>query len=410
MSLGTLLGTSVLLTLVFIVLIYLAAYGLAAIRVGLTFCAGGEIVPIVTGKSPTRFIMSHEGFHLNDPNDSVNFDSRYDDWEVLPNQWGPPSKKTPKNYGGKTPWNEKKTWKDSRGWINKFFGIYWVGIPPKTRVYGYKFQWAEIQQKETPEGQEGTPGLTVKVRNEVVYSIFAKVFPYMMELKSAETIDKLPVTLRYVLNMRCTNPAKALFWIDNWLAKTQAAANENARNYVGFSTYEELTSETRAKTEREKRRLAGQQKDPEDLQKNGKRKKGVTGHGMKSFEEIMLELNNKIEKGTGLKNLYGVTIVTVEIQSVNLEGEHGRAVSEATTANYVAEQNARAKESSARGTAAALKLEADIMSANPFAARLRELQAIENAGANVTIVSKEIGVTPMLPIGNVEKNLNKKEG
>ncbi|HEY4524410.1 MAG TPA: SPFH domain-containing protein [Candidatus Paceibacterota bacterium] len=364
------------MTIVFGVLMALFVYALAGMRVFFTFCPGGEIVSIVKGKEPKRFIMSHKGFHLNDPEDRNNFDDKYDRWDVIKNDW----RKLP---AGATLNGYDEGWKDNRNWLEKKFGIYWVGIFPLIQVYRYFFQWAEVQQKETPPGQEGKPGLTVKVRGENVYSIFAKVFPYLMELEEAPTSGGLPVKMRYVLNIRCINPLKALFWVDNWLAKTQTAANENARNYVGGSTYKHLLSEIEGK-------VAADPKD--DFLKD------ADGNPL-FFETIMLWLNDKMGNRTvGLKQLYGVEIVTVEIQSVNLTSDLGKRASEATMALYVAEQEAKAAKARADGLAAALKAEAEVMATNNYAPRLRELQALEKAGANVTIVSPGIGVTPMLPI------------
>ncbi len=395
MSLGTFLGLVVGLTAILIIMTILTVYILASLRIFFTFCPGGEIVAIVKGKEPLRFIMAHKGFHLNELEDKENFDSNHDRWDVLENSWRELTDEIKKKAKEKGYTIFDEGWVDTRNWLEKKYGIYWVGIYPLIQVHRYPFQWAEVQQKETPEREEGAPGLTVKVRDESVYSIFAKVFPYMMELKEAQTVDKLPVAVRYVLNTRCVNPLKALFWVDNWLAKTQTAANENARNYVGVSTYEALTSEIRAQKDREAKR---KKQEEEESKKDPGAKKRRKPRTDKSFEDIMLELNERIEKGSGLKKLYGIEIVTVEIQSVDLTGKLGEAVSKATTAQYVAEQEAVAKKAEAEGIAAALKMEAEIMAANPHAARLRELKALENAGANVTIVARDIGVVPMLPI------------
>lgn len=389
MSLGTFWGLVVDLTIVLGITVALAIYILASLRIFFTFCPGGEIVTVVKGKEPKRFIMAHKGFHLNDPGDRDNFDEGHDygRWDVIPNKWrGKPADTT-------GTWDED--WKDTRNWMEKNLGIYWLGIYPFIQAHRYPFQWSEVQQKATPEDEEGKPGLTVKVRDETVYSIFAKVFPYLMELEGVKTIDKLSVKVRYVLNTRCVNPLKALFWVDNWLAKTQTAANENARDYIGSSTYEDLTSEILAVKRRDKKR----REEREELQKASPSKKIRMARGDKSFEQIMLQLNKKIEGGAGLKELYGIEIVTVEIQSVDLTGELAKEASRATTAKYVAEQEADAARARAHGQQDSLRMEAEIMRENPFAARLRELQALEKAGANVTIVGRDIGVVPMLPVG-----------
>src|SRR3989344_5081963 len=383
MTLGTFLGLVVSLTMILGIATALLIYILAGLRIFFTFCPGGEIVAIVKGKEPKRFIMAHKGFHLNDPDDKEgNFeqDPKFHRWDVMPNNW------REKPAEAKGTWDDG--WKDTRNWMEKNLGIYWLGVYPFVQVHRYPFQWSEVQQKAPPEGEEGKPGLTVKVIEETVYSIFAKVFPYLMELGGAQTFDKLPVKVRYVLNIRSVNPLKALFWVDNWLAKTQTAANENARDYIGETTYEYLTSETRAEKERYKKL-----KDEPAV-------KGKKVRRSKSFEQIMLGLNGKMgDKKEGLEDLYGIEIVTVEIQSVDLAGDLDKEASRATTALYVAEQEAHAARARAQGKRDALSMEAEIMQKNPFAARLRELQALENAGANVTIVGHDIGVVPMLPVG-----------
>jgi len=299
-----LIGASIAGAILLIVGILLGIQKLAQHDILWTYVAEGTAKVVVRGESFSHTIMAFEGHHLNDPRDTPRFQRNQPAWEVI---------KSPED------------WKDDRGFLARKFGIYWIGwIWPFLQVYSYRFRWTEETQDEETGAMKRWP------RNESTDFIYIQHFPYVITLNAAETVGKLPVDLFYQLTVWINNPYKALFEVEDWLVRVTGACNRSARNFVGASSYEELTSETR---DREK-----------------------TEHDAPvKLSTSMLKLNRMLpdEEETGVRGglpaIYGITISAAELLEVNHTGDPEGEAHKATTAKYIAEQKAEAVRAEAAG-------------------------------------------------------------
>jgi hypothetical protein len=272
----------------------------------------GTAKAVMIGKTFSHFVMSHRGYHLNIPG-NPEFDPREPAWEVLENKRG----KTPDFY-------------DDRNWLFKKLGIFYVGIPPFRSVLRYKFAWNEEKT--------GTTGkLSVWVRERLTDFIYTSNFPYLIVIDSAETKDRLPVDGIYQLTVRITNPFKALFDTENWMENVSASANRQARNFIGASNYSELVSED----------------------ENREGEKGPGDSFSKPVVLLTTELPDETvvpgrkRRKTGLAGRNGVTIVSADLQQIDITGPRAAEILDATVKAYTAEQDAYATKQAGEASAAA---------------------------------------------------------
>jgi regulator of protease activity HflC (stomatin/prohibitin superfamily) len=157
-------------------------------------------------------------------------------------------------------------------------------------------------------------------------------FAYWVKLDAAENKDNIPLDLDYLLTVEINNPYKALYAISDWLNRTSADTNNEAKIFVGNSTFEELTKERRA---------------TDDVNVN-------------MFSRTMLKLNSNVYTETGefgTRQSYGVTIKAVSLVDVAPVGDNREEVLQANTAVIIAEKNAEATVVTAQGAAnAAVKI------------------------------------------------------
>lgn len=284
----------------------------------------GTAKAIMTGDTFHHFVLSHRGYHLNDPRWKKDpADDRYDNslpaWEIVPNpDVTKPGGKPPEVY-------------DNRGWLLRKLGLYWVGLPPFRSVYEYNFVWNEEKVDTT-----GKPHLWN--REGTTNFIYTSKFPYLVVIDSAETEDRLPLDGMYQLTVQINNPFSALFHTENWLESVTGYSNRQARNFIGARKYGALVSETK---------VTG---DPND----------------ERFSTTILELNTALPGQTGTDNgtrkQNGVTIISADLQQLEITGDQAGTIRAATLKAYTADQDAYAtvaageaegKAELARGTAKA---------------------------------------------------------
>lgn len=282
----------------------------------------GTAKAIMTGDTFHHFLLSHRGYHLNDPRwKKVDDDDRYDNslpaWEVIKN----PNAELPEKY-------------DDRGWLLRKLGLFWVGLPPFRSVYEYNFVWNEEKVDAT-----GKPHLWN--RENRTNFIYTSKFPYLVVIDSAENKDNLPLDGKYQLTLQINNPFSALFLTQNWLESVEAYSNRQARNFIGAHTYAELVSETKQ-----------------------------DGSGDQRFSTAIVELNETLpgqtDKKIGTKKQNGVTIISADLQQLEISGDQAGTIRDATLKAYTANQEAYAtvaageaegKAELARGTAKAKVIE-----------------------------------------------------
>lgn len=292
-----LLGVAVLVTIVvavFVVAIPFFFQWLAEEDIFFTTVKEGTAKAIVRGKSFERFIMSFEGYHLNDPSKTDWHRSEKPDWEVLYHGRG--------NTNGFV--REDDRFYDDRSPLLRYLGLYWVGMPWAYSVYVYGFEW-----NETITGEGGKE--KILPRAEATDFIFVADFTYAIETDGAETEDRLPTDELTLVTIAIRNPYRALFSGEDWMRRITAAINRLVRDFVGKHEFANLISA-----------------DLSDFSK-----KIVT---------LSKELpdDEPVPAPRGLEGRYGVIIRTADLQTIELSGGAQEQHQKATTRKYVAEQEA----------------------------------------------------------------------
>ena len=311
---GFLVGIIISIFLWSLVIVILVAVKSSKKNVLFTQPKEGTAKAVLRGESFDKMVMAWEGHHLNSPG-SAWYNTSRPDWEVLLNHQ--------KDKPDRNPIWTREKWMNGRSFLEKKFGVYWVGIPLFKKVHTYMFEWTEETQS-TDGTYKAWP------RKHQTDFIYVKDFPYHITIKDVETSDNIPVKVQYVLTLRINNPHKALFKVEDWLKKTTASANSEVRNHVGATSFEELTSEKHSKTKKEKEvQLVT---SILCLNKN-----------LPSSDDVDIEQMRSNGGVVSLPVLYGVTIIGAEIQAIDPSTELGIKAKEALTALYVAERQAAVK-------------------------------------------------------------------
>jgi regulator of protease activity HflC (stomatin/prohibitin superfamily) len=275
----------------------------------LTAPAEGTAQAVMKGNTFVRFIMPMKRHFLNEPSDP-EYTTLQPLWEVLPSKREEPSK--------------------------GFWGFHWVGLYPIFTIYKYQFRWTEWTQPQQTTVNEP------KGRDEMTHFIFTKSFTYYSKVTDVKTNsaisgeELIPLDVEYTITVRCTNPYLALFKTDDWLAFVFSVTNNVVRNYVGRRTYADLASEL----DRQKNRKGQGVSEEFDAERRGE----ILETANDSLNSQMLIQNERVSGGgykSGLKHTCGITIDSAEIISISFGAGVSQQLKDATTAKYVAEQEAK---------------------------------------------------------------------
>lgn len=283
---------------------------LASESVLVTTVQEGTVKAVMRGNSFSFFLMSFEGYHLNDPRYPALFDQRFAAWDVLYHGKG--------NLNGFSETSDKRY--DKRPWLLKHLGLYWVGWPWANEVYVYQFEWNETRMDS--KGKE-----EIFPRAEPTDHAFVSDFTYAIVTQGAETRDRLPTDELTLVTVAIRNPYRALFSGEDWMRRITAAINRHARSFVGNKDYQDLISSS---------------KDGGDG--SDKRETWI------EFSAPIIDLNDRLPGDedtrlpSGLKGRYGVEIRSADLQTVDLSGDGDGKIKmqEAATRVYVAGQEALA--------------------------------------------------------------------
>lgn len=229
------------------------------------------------------------------------------------------------------------------GWLERSYGIYWVGLPPKSRMKKM-FKWNEWKQEEakTKEGEsvKNVGGKVVTYlhhREEETNFFFAQTFPYGVKLEGAETGGtrvegkdeiggNISVDVEIDLFLRIVYPRIAVFMNQDWFDQLGSIVLDHARLYVGKHPYEKLRSQAETPS-------------------------GLPTHN--EFSEYIMKLNEYASIGENYASVIdalGVQIDGAQIRTVSLS-EESKGVSDATMRVYVAEQDKLAEQLKGDGQA-----------------------------------------------------------
>ncbi|MCX6786604.1 MAG: hypothetical protein NTU85_02170 [Candidatus Kaiserbacteria bacterium] len=373
---------------------------------------------IMRGSSFDHFIISFEGYHLNDPrkkwyHSRLDKDGRViEEGKILTEEEEKEVTKLPDweiVYHGK---DNKKGFDDHRDSSyddrSKFFkklGLFWVGWPwTNKNVYVYGFEWNETQTNKNGD-------IVLLPRAEATDFIYVADFIYAIRTIGAETRDRLPVDVLTQITIAVRNPYRALFSGEDWMQRITAAINRHVRTFIGSHDYQDLISP---------KKKIGNGNEPED--------EDTVESYWRKFSEPIIELNSelpddkkdsskKLIPPSGLKGRYGVEIRTADLQTMDLSGddEEKRKNQAAATRLYAAEQDAEAErtigqakadviEMIGKKEAAALAARLAIIEKSPSGELLAQLDAMQEAskGAGNTVIWAN---NPLIPI--VAKALGK---
>lgn len=112
-------------------------------------------------------------------------------------------------------------------------GLRFYGIWPLRQIYKYSFSWASIDQN----------GDKKEHVDEILDYIMVKDMLYWFSIKEAEDQDLLPLNIEGLINVRITNPYKALFGPQNWLKITIALIQTLLRGEASEKDYKKLVAE-----------------------------------------------------------------------------------------------------------------------------------------------------------------------
>lgn len=313
----------------------------------------GTAKAIMRGGGLHRFVMKHEGHHLNDPSEDW-YDPGFPKWEVMEDELG-------MKY-------------ESRAQRYQKLGLYHVGFPPPFSAYSvfeYEFHWVETKLDKSTGMLANWP------RSSMTERIYTSNFPYVVIVDAAETDDLIPVNVVLQLTVRITNPYKALFGVENWMEAVTGKVLDASRKHVGGKTYSDLKTEVHPTPA-----------------------KPVLGA---SFSDSISAVEEDI------KSINGVEIESVSVMKVDLAGPHAvqlqadaarafsaqqvadaeviEAKAAATVTTIAGAAKAEVIEVTGKADGAASKARLDGLATHPeLAAHMMTTDAIAKSGANVTLI------------------------
>lgn len=230
-----------------------------------------------------------------------------------------------------------------RSWIEREYGVMWIGLPWIHTIYRYLFSWTSPREKMTTGKEIGFK----EHQNELLDSILAQEKTYLFTIEEAENKDKAQFNLLVLLTWKCTNPFDALFGVQNWLETIISKLRAAGRNFVAPLSYESLLQMA----------SSGSQAD--------------------AFQKGLQPVLDEISKD------YGITITNIDIAQIDPAGELSKQFVEASLKQYVAEQTAIETEKVASGQSKAIGIMAK---ANAEAIKV-VAQAITDQGVNGQLVA-----------------------
>jgi hypothetical protein len=317
---------AVLLAAVASISLFLFLQWLAKGSILVTTVREGTVKAVMRGNSAERFLMSFQGYHLNDPS-MPWFRTDKPAWEVIYH-----GKENSNGYEGE---KTKDDYYDRRSWLLRYLGLYWVGWPWAVEVYIYQFEWNETYTDEHGKEQ-------ILPRAEATDFIYVSDFTYAIVTDGAETKDLLSTTEITMATVAIRNPYRALFSGEDWMRRITAAINRHARNFVGNREYRYLISLLPVDHSVERDEISGTEFSAPIIKLN---------------ERLPDDVDGKLPHG--LRGRYGIEIRTADLQSVELSGEGKQKYQDAAAQAFIAEQEAKAIRTVGQADADVIKMKGE---------------------------------------------------
>lgn len=284
----------------------------------------GHIFVILKNNVFDRAVVAKKGFDILSSPEMVadyNRDYRalYELWDIVPIVEGS---------------SFTKDWRKS--WLERKYGIAWLGLPGISTVYQYPFSWVSPRQE-----RGGKVTGFKEHQDDMLDSILAQEKTYLFYINEAENLDRAQFNLLVLMTWRCVNPNKALFGVQNWLETVISKLRAGGKNFVALKDYEKLLKTT----------------------------------GVGKGDEFQRDLKIPIDE---IREDYGIEITNLDIAEIDPAGELSKKFVEASISQYVADQEAEALKKKALGESSADKTRAEGKSA-----------AIEKVAASIALYGED---------------------
>lgn len=241
-------------------------------------------------------------------------------------------------------------------------GVSWIGIPPFYSVHKYKFEWMDDR-------------FVLRAPEEIEWILMQK-YVYGLVLKDVELEGGIPYTIKLLITLQVTNPAKALFRVKRWLDATMERISGWSRDEFSSLSIDDFVAKEGDKEMSDSEGHAGPRLE-------------------RALNRIMASAKND------LTSEFGVTVSIVQVAEIDPSNEDLRKI---TIQRETARQEAAAAIEKAKGEAEAINIvNAAAENMSDKAMMLKGFHAIENAGANVTLIGKDLNLPAMLQIPTFKK-------
>lgn len=207
-----------------------------------------------------------------------------------------------------------------------FLGMYWIGIPPFYSIKSRHQQWLEWETTEQ--------GRKIRFRDENTPYLIVKPFEYAMWLKEGEDRNGLPLNVYFTVILKPVHAVLPIFGNDDAYGQVQTLCLSETLMFVKKKTFANL---------------GGKNNSPDKIEQD-------------DFSKVICSLNKKIPGRfkenpsnpnsplpVGIMEALGYEILDAKLDAVEITGELKIKLLEASTAEYIADVNAKAKALAGKG-------------------------------------------------------------
>lgn len=348
----------------------LAIYLCAKLGVFWMIKAEGNAVAIIHNKKFHKMLLQYTGHQFR--GHLKNEDNEVDNLEIYNIEISPNATAFPSFFSGLF------------SIIFPIKGISWIGIPPFYKAYEYTFKWTDDK--------------FVEREPENLKWILVQKYVYGLILDKVELEGGIPYTIRLLVTLQITNPAKALFRVKRWLDASLERISGWARDEFSSLSIDDFLSPT-AGNKLTSENLCDEKRLDNALQKILQSSKNqLTPQFGVSVDIIqVVKIDPSDEK---LREIIIKKEVAKQTALAAMEEAIGRAEANRTEAKGRADAN----KTEAEGEAEAIRIvNEEAKKMDDKAVVLKGFDAIKNAGANVTVIGKGINPLTMINIPTTKK-------
>lgn len=263
--------------------------------------------------------MSLKDFHFNNPNDEYNYDSKYDDWFILPNKWGRPNNRS--EYGFKEA-DCDTIYVDNRSWLEKK-NIYFF-LSPFFHMYEYQFKytkWIEsasmAKENDHIIWEDDETEKCIVARSAMSNFIYYQTeYPRVSANLFTDELAKVTVVTDNMI--RASNPYKMLFLISDYLGSTGSSIDSALKGIVGKTSAKNLNA----------------------MQSEQAKPVASVGPVVKTFTEDMLYINLKEKNNAsdGIMEMYGAELTQSIFKGIKPADDNAKSLFNAFAKPKIAEE------------------------------------------------------------------------